>query len=78
MIHNPHAGSCRNIEWNCPIVPTDAEKQSGLKNGLDSSRAAASPGSSPSETQYRSVLLPQAQCEALGQHQTLRGNVGRV
>uniref|UniRef100_H2UCR2 Transcription elongation factor A (SII), 3 n=1 Tax=Takifugu rubripes TaxID=31033 RepID=H2UCR2_TAKRU len=30
----------------------DAEKQSGMKNGLDSSRAAASPGSSPSETQY--------------------------
>lgn len=37
-----------------------------MKNGLDSSRAAASPGSSPSESQYRSVLPPRAQCEALG------------
>ncbi|TNN02393.1 hypothetical protein fugu_009880 [Takifugu bimaculatus] len=36
-----------------PWLQKHAEKQSGMKNGLDSSRAAASPGSSPSETQYR-------------------------
>lgn len=40
-----------------PFVPTDAEKPAGVKNGLDSARAAAaaaaSPGSSPPESLHR-------------------------